>query len=1043
MKVIKNKGFVLFFNLFLILMGGIAVLGAPADQNFEGAGVGDLLHIPLLFIENRGQADPEARFYAKAQGYTLWITPGGMVFDVVRREPDDGRGVAPPDVREMMGRERKPAARGVARLRFVGAHPSPEIVPEEEAALSVNVFRGSDPSRWRGGIPTSRAVWYRDLYPGIDLEVYGVEKQVEYDWIVAPGADPGRIRFSYGDAADVRIDENGDLRVRTDAGDMVHRRPVAYQEIGGKRVAVVSAFRETAENICGFSVGDYDRRHPLVIDPVVLAYGTCLGGGGMDKGGAVAVADDSGVVYVAGRTDSADFPVRDGFQEKPAGGYDLFIAKIDTTKRGAESLLWCSYLGGSGNEVFFNGALAADGAGHVVVAIETSSSDFPTTPNAFQSRDTSLGSLDVVVAKLDTTVAGPASLVYATYLGGNNNEFITGNSIAVDDKGIIHVAGSTYSNNFPTTPDAFRTTKNGDLEAFVVKIDPCGNGPSDLLYGTYLGGNKFDWLFAMAIDGRGRAWVTGLTTSPDFPVRGGFQPAHHGKDDVFVACIDTSEKGDAALAWSSYLGGSENDCGRAIVSDGAGRLYLAGWTASPDFPVRGGFQSTLNGGMRDAFVACIDTSERGDASLAWSSYLGGSENEEAQGVVLDGAGRVYLAGATESPDFPVRGGFQTAFHGDWDGFVTCVEATGELAWSSYLGGRDHDDAMAIALDGAGGIYVTGFTASPDFPTPHAFQPSPRGGLDAFLLKLVPGAEVTVGKTGTGTGGVTSDPPGIDCGTDCSEAYPFGTEVTLTAVPEEGSLFEGWTGACTGHACTVVMTDNLRVNAVFTERASVRAVIDYIVPATAVAGGPEFTLEIYGGMFRENAAVYWNGSPRKTKFVSAQQLKAEILSEDVAAPGTIPVTVVNKTEIGESVESESMEFIVRDLPSAELTVEKVGAGTGRVTSDPPGIDCGTDCSEAYPYGTEVTLTAVPEEGSVAAWEGVGAGSEEDSLTVTMDGPKTVTIRFDAQEPKAIPTLDEYGMILLAVLLTGAALARQRRRPYVFNFFRKKPVTRKKT
>jgi len=727
----------------------------PAATSGVTAGGVDLLHIPLFFTENRGQADPEARFYAKAQGYTLWINPEGMVFDVVRREPDDGGGGAPPDIREMMGRERKPAVRGVARLRFVGAHPSPEIVPVGEAAHAVNVFRGSDPSRWCGGLPTSRAVQYRGLYPGIDLEVYGVENQIEYDWIVAPGADPGKIRFSYGDAADVWIDENGDLRVRTDAGDLVHRRPVAYQEIAGTRVAVASAFRETAENICGFSVGEYDSRHPLVIDPVVLAYGTCLGGGGTDAGMAVAVADDSGVVYVAGRTDSADFPVRDGFQEIPAGGYDLFIAKIDTTKRGAESLLWCSYLGGSGNDdddywepgaspALINPSISmvADGAGHVYVAATTISSDFPTTLNAFQ-RARHPG-CDVVVAKLDTTIAGPASLVYATYLGGNNNDYIgcTGNSIAVDDKGIVHVAGNTYSTDFPTTPDAFRTTKNGDLEAFVVKLDPSGNGPSDLLYGTYLGGNKFDRVNALVLDGRGRAWVTGWTTSPDFPVRGGFQSAHHGKDDAFVACIDTTEKGDAALAWSSYLGGSEKDWGQEIALDGAGRLYLSGWTASPDFPVREGFQSTYNGGA-DAFVACIDTTEKGDAALAWSSLLGGSENEWGYGIALERDGRFYLAGWTSSPDFPVTGGFQTAFHGYWDGFVACVETTGELVWSSYLGGRDYDSARGIALDGAGGVYVTGWTFSPDFPTRHAFQTkhpfeSSDRDYDAFLVKLVPG-----------------------------------------------------------------------------------------------------------------------------------------------------------------------------------------------------------------------------------------------------------------------------------------------------------------
>jgi len=1026
----------------------------PAAPSGVTAGGVDLLNIPLLFIENRGQADPEARFYAKAQGYTLWITPGGMVFDVVRREPDDGRGVAPPDVREMMGRERKPAARGVARLRFVGAHPSPEIVSEEAAALSVNVFRGSDPSRWGGGIPTSRAVRYKDLYPGIDLKVYGVGKQIEYDWIVAPGADPGRIRFSYGDAADARIDENGDLRVRTDAGDLVHRRPVTYQEIGGKRVAVVSAFRETAENICGFSVGDYDSRYPLVIDPVVLAYGTCLGGGGADIGWEVAVADDSGVVYVAGRTSSADFPVRDGFQEKPAGGRDHFIAKIDTTKRGAESLLWCSYLGGSGNEgaeYYECATLAADGAGHVYVAFYTDSSDFPTTPNAFQRAGHP--GYDVVVAKMDTNIAGPASLVYATYLGGNGNDRtgFHGTSIAVDDKGIIHIAGSTYSTDFPTTPDAFRTTKNGPMAAFIVKLDPSGNGPSDLLYGTYLGGNKYDALDALVLDGRGRAWVTGGTCSPDFPVRGGFQSTPHGKDDAFVACIDTTEKGDAALVWSSYLGGSENDWGNWIPSDGTGRLYLSGGTESPDFPVTGGFQTALHGN-RDGFVACLENT----GELVWSSYLGGRSDDEVHGIALDGAGCIYVTGYTFSPDFPTRHAFQTKhpsesskqdsepdyWERDMDAFLvklvpgaeltvgkagtgkgrvtsdppgidcgtdcseaypygmkvtlTAVPEEGFVAAWEGAGAGSKENSLTVTMDGpktvtvrfdlveydlaveksgAGRGKVTSdppgidcgtdcseaypfgtevtLTAVPGEGSVAVWEGAGAGSKENSLTVTVDGPktvavrfdlveyDLAVEKSGAGRGKVTSDPPGIDCGTDCSETYPYGTVVTLTAVPEESSLFEGWTGACTGHTCTVVMTDNQRVHAVFTERASVRPVIDYVVPATAVSGGPGFTLEVHGGMFRENAAVYWNGSPRKTEFVSAQQLKAEILPEDITAAGAMPVTVVNKTEIGASVESESMEFIVMD-------------------------------------------------------------------------------------PRAIPTLDEYGMILLAVLLTGAALVLLRRR-----------------
>ena len=299
----------------------------------------DFSKIPLYFIANEGQVDERAKFYAKVSRYTLWLTKEGLVFDSVKRSgarKSDGPTERPIEVK-----------RNISRLLFVNANSEPEMMPVQETALKVNYFIGADRSKWHCGIPTSQSVLYKGVYDGIDLKVYGIEKQIEYDWIVGPGRDPEAISFTYEGTKGTRIDANGDLLIETGSGQLVHKRPVSYQQIGDMEVAVRVEYQKTGENTYGFVVGAYDKSQALIIDPVVLTYSTCLGGGWPSYGplnNAIAV-DDSGNAYVTGQTDSPDFPTKNQYQTDQ-GGTDAFVTKIDTTLNGAASLVYSTYLGG-------------------------------------------------------------------------------------------------------------------------------------------------------------------------------------------------------------------------------------------------------------------------------------------------------------------------------------------------------------------------------------------------------------------------------------------------------------------------------------------------------------------------------------------------------------------------------------------------------------------------------------------------------------------------------------------------------------------------
>src|SRR6266404_2069098 len=687
--------------------------------------------LPLSFEANHGQTDGRVKFLSRTGGYTLFLTRDEAVLAFSGKRAKDAAPKAASDFRES-ARRGKPRLYGrtgaVLRMKLRNANPAAKITGTDELAGTSSYFIGNDPAKWRTSVPTYAKVKYEGIYSGIDLVYYGNQRQLEYDFIVAPGVDPRRIAFDISGAKRIRRDAQGDLVLTMKIGEDEIRwhKPVVYQEKDGTRQLVAANYAITDKNRVGFEVAKYDARRPLYIDPLI--YSTYLGGSSDDVGFGIAV-DSVGNTYVTGRTSSADFPTMNPLQPTFAGGpYDVFVTKLSAT---GSALVYSTYLGGSGDE--FGYGIAVDGAGNAYVTGWTTSTDFPTI-NPFQP--TYGGNSDAFVAKINP--AGSA-LVYSSYLGGSGND--GGDSIAVDSAGNVYVTGSASSTNFPTVSPLQPTYGGGNSDAFVAKINATG---SALVYSTYLGGSGDDLGLGIAVDSAGNAYVSGGTGSTNFPTKNPLQPTYGGGfSDAFVSKINAA---GTALVYSTFLGGSKSEDGNEIAVDSAGNAYVTGSTTSSDFPVTpGAFQMTCNGGSncapyRDAFVSKLNAS---GSALVYSTYLGGTGSDFSTSIAVDSGGNAYVTGTTSSKNFPTTpAAFQTkcrSIHcGRYgDAFVTRLNTSGSaLVYSTYLGGSGYDAGLGFALYSAGDAYITGFTASTDFPTKNPLQPTYGGGLeDAFVAKI--------------------------------------------------------------------------------------------------------------------------------------------------------------------------------------------------------------------------------------------------------------------------------------------------------------------
>ncbi len=793
-KTYKSRILPLLVGITLILVMAGKAVGQAKDATSPGvfrSGASAQAQVraasaswPLRFEENIGQvhgADArQVRFVSRGNAYTLFLTSTEAVL-VLRQ----GAG---------HGKDAGKAAPVVARMRLSGANPAPHLAGGDELPGKSNYFLGNDPSQWHTGIPNYGRVMAAEVYPGIDLVYHGNQGQLEYDFEVAPHADPGKIRFVLEGIQGVRTDSRGDLLVKVAGGELRFRQPVAYQKEGSVERSVPVRYVLKGKNQVSFRLARHDTRQPLLIDPV-LAYSTYLGGSSIDGANAIAVAPDDSA-FITGETFSTNFPTVNALY--PDSTYEAQVAFVSKISPDGSALLYSTYLGcvvapSTVGGIVIGYGIAVDSLGEAYVAGTVNCPTFPTTPNAFNTLcgydgtcGTSLNTQGLSVYNGFVTkfnVAGTA-LIYSAFLGYYEN--VECHAIAVDSAENAYVTGEVGPNLTPTavlpptepppppfvpsTPCAtcgFQLTLTGSgTDAFIDKIDASG---SEILYQSYLGGSNEDVGYGIAVDSSANAYVTGLTYSTDFPVSTtALQRTYAGAGDAFLTKVNTDATGAASLVYSTYLGGSGIDQGNGVAVDASGNAYVAGGTTSKasslGFTVPAtAFQANCaldSEGVceGDAFVAKLNPTLSGAASLLYFTYLGGSLADSAAGIALDPRNNVYITGSTVSSNaalvpFPISAGvFQPVFGGgNADAFVAELNLSNPpstaLVYSTYLGGSNTDTGSGIAVDTNGGAYVTGQTCSLDFPLSDPLQATPGGNCDAFVSKIIASGGVALSPAG--------------------------------------------------------------------------------------------------------------------------------------------------------------------------------------------------------------------------------------------------------------------------------------------------------
>lgn len=662
----------------------------------------------MRFEENRGQLPAHVRFASRFGEQPVLLTDRGALM---------------------------PHANGTLRVYPAGARGPVALTPENPLASKSAHFTGNRESEWKSGIPHFGIVRARGVYPGVDLVYRSNAKRLEYDFIVAPGADPAKIRVEFDGASALSIEKDGTLLIRAHGTEFRQPRPVVYQDGPEGRREVAGSYRLTGRNQAGFTLAAYDRSKELVIDPI-LARGTYFGGNSVDT--AVAAAYDArGRLWVTGVTTSRNLPAAGSpYRDARAGGQDVFVAVFNPLASGPDSLLYSTYLGGSGDDV--PSALAIDAAGTAHVAGFSTSNDFPVR-NGYQN--TMAGDRDAFVAQVNLVERGDASLWYSSLFGGPLVDIA--NAIAVRD-GLIYLVGQTTSVEFPLLGDAPQRSVRGGFDAFLVVLDPTKIGQPSGVYSTFFGGDTTDVGTGVAVNSAGEVWMTGYTMSENFPIAGApYSAVYKGRGDLFITKMDLRRAGLDQIRYSTYAGGTDLDQAWNTVIDSAGRLYIAGSTFSTDFPITQGAFQTQNGGDADAFVIRFDPSQPAGQELTYSSYLGGNNTDTAYGLAIDARGRILVSGYTFSLDFPVKGdtnNIQPLFGGGYDAYVAWFDPAAQgapsLACSSFLGAEGNEVAYGIAVNATGITVAVGATTSTKLGIDEdAYQPKPAGFQEGFVALL--------------------------------------------------------------------------------------------------------------------------------------------------------------------------------------------------------------------------------------------------------------------------------------------------------------------
>ena len=750
---------------------------------------------PLAFEENTGQAAAPARFLAHGAGGTLYFTAGAVMLVPSAPAPPRQGGAPGARLAAPVEEATAPAAAAPVQIQFLAANPAPTLTAGEPLPGQVNYLVGSDPAGWRVGLPTFARLTYRDLYPGVDLAYSGMAGQLKGTYTVAPGADPARIRWRYqcgvrNANCGMTLDTAGNLRIDTRASTLIEQAPVAWQLVGGQQVPVAARYALVADGSIGFALGAYDPAYPLIIDPT-LVYMALVQASNFAPVTAL-VVDNTGNTYLTGMVGGSNLPLVNPFQPTfGGGGEDAFVAKLNPD---GSAFLYTTYLGGSDFDLGLG--IAVDSLGRATVVGQTGSLNFPLA-NALQPQ---FGGppADAFVTQLNPL--GNA-LVYSTYLGGSGNE--TAYAVTQDDANNTYLTGETGSaTDFPLVHPVQAQYGGGQYDAFVAKLSP---GGATLLYSTFLGGNgggsagDGDRGQSIAVNGAGQTTVTGRTNSTNFPLAGPLQPTYGG--GAYDAFITRLTPAGTALVYSTYLGGGGDESGGGVVVDTAERAYVSGWTSSTNFPVVNAFQPQYGGGAADAFVAHLNP---GGTVLDYATFLGGSGSDGlyqytfGPTLARDAAGNIYVSGTTASANFPLVDPLPYGRRGPSDVFVSKFNPAGSaLLYSTYLGWSETDRSYATAADGAGNVYVGGSFENGSPATAGGERPTTLE--QGFIVRIhdlpvttptptVTGTPPTVTPTATGT--PPCPPPSTAQGT--VTCYLPGTTLAYTFIVTSTATTPLWT-----------------------------------------------------------------------------------------------------------------------------------------------------------------------------------------------------------------------------------------------------------
>jgi len=622
------------------------------------------------------------------------------------------------------------------RLQFVGGNPAAPFVGEKQSATPSNHFGGNATYTSDAFLQLRRSA----VYPGIDVVYYGTGQSLEYDFELAPGADPAQIRMRFDGAKSERVAQDGSLVLSMSNGEVAQKAPVTYQrKASGEIVTVSSSYRRETDGSYSIRLGNYDESRKLIIDPQMLFIAYLAGTG--SEGPLSISQDKNGSIYIAGFTSSNDFPkVGDPysvFLETP--NPHVFISKLNPLKTGDEVITYSGYFGGMFGDTLR--AAAVDPEGVVYLTGITDDFFFPATTNAYATTNGEVRKM--FLAAIDTKIAGKAGLKYATFFGGTGNEEPT--AIALGTAGRAYITGFTNGNDLPVK-NAIQSTRAFGFDAWVAAFDITKSGADSLLASTYIGGSFFDRPYSIAVDAAGKAYIAGETFSYDFPVTpGAYQTTYRGGSDAFLMKLDLL---GAKTEYSTFVGGSSIDQAWKVLLDPQGRVALGGFSLSEDYPISAFAMQPRIAGSVDVTLTVLDLSTTNSArALVYSTFFGGNDGDVLNDMRIGPSGRYYMGGYTLSRDLKAVDALRpTSDLGGRDGFVAVIDTAETpdkaLIYSSYVTGTGVQQVQGIEVDAAGNVYVTGQSFGNVFG-PNGLTPPENSSTNVFLFVFRPSAPLVV------------------------------------------------------------------------------------------------------------------------------------------------------------------------------------------------------------------------------------------------------------------------------------------------------------